>query len=139
MLINHNTMKRISFTLNCIWIWMWLHSSLKKPQSTLVRPHNTCTSQRRKQSDVGVPKVLHVIHQDWHTRQKKYIWLLPTHGQVACSFGLSATSQQYFSLRTNQTPAISQQYFSLRTNQHPPSATSQTNRLKQVIDGEDSS
>jgi hypothetical protein len=46
-----------------------------------------------------------------------------------CSFGLSATSQQYFSLRTNQPPAISQQYFSLRTNQHQPTATSQTNRL----------
>jgi hypothetical protein len=45
-----------------------------------------------------------------------------------CSFGLSATSQQYFSLRTNQPPAISQKYFSLRTNQHQPSATSQTNR-----------
>jgi hypothetical protein len=26
----------------------------------------------------------------------------------ACSFGLSATSQHYFSLRTNQPPAISQ-------------------------------
>jgi hypothetical protein len=51
-------------------------------------------------------------------------WLLEP-----CSFGLSATSQQYFSLRTNQLPAISQQYFSLRTNQHQPSATSQTNRL----------
>jgi hypothetical protein len=48
---------------------------------------------------------------------------------AACSFGLSATSQQYFSLRTNQPPAASQQYFSLRTNQHQPSATSQTNRL----------
>jgi hypothetical protein len=46
-----------------------------------------------------------------------------------CSFGLSATSQQYFSLRTNQAPATSQQYFSLRTNQHQPSATSRTNRL----------
>jgi hypothetical protein len=46
-----------------------------------------------------------------------------------CSFGLSVTGQQYFSLRTNQPPAISQQYFSLRTNQHQPSATSQTNRL----------
>jgi hypothetical protein len=45
-----------------------------------------------------------------------------------CSFGLSATSQQYFSLRTNQPPATSQQYFSLRTNQHQPSATSQTNK-----------
>jgi hypothetical protein len=45
-----------------------------------------------------------------------------------CSLGLSATSQQYFSLTTNQSPATSQQYFSLRTNQHQPSATSQTNR-----------
>jgi hypothetical protein len=48
---------------------------------------------------------------------------------AACSFGLSATSQQYFSLGTNQPPATSQQYFSLRTNQHQPLATSQTNRL----------
>jgi hypothetical protein len=47
-----------------------------------------------------------------------------------CSFGLSATSQQYFSLRTNQPSATSQQYFSLRTNQHQPSTTNQTNRLK---------
>jgi hypothetical protein len=39
-----------------------------------------------------------------------------------CSFGLSATNQQYFSLRTNQPPGISQQYFSLRTNQHQPPA-----------------
>jgi hypothetical protein len=43
----------------------------------------------------------------------------------ACSFDLSATSQEYFSLRTNQPPATSQQYFSLRTNQHQPSATIQ--------------
>jgi hypothetical protein len=42
-----------------------------------------------------------------------------------CSFGLSATSQQYFSLRINQPSPTSQQYFSLRTNQHQPSATSQ--------------
>jgi hypothetical protein len=40
----------------------------------------------------------------------------------ACSLGLSATSQQYFFLRTNQPPTTSQQYFSLRTNQHQPSA-----------------
>jgi hypothetical protein len=45
------------------------------------------------------------------------------------SFGLSATSQQYFSLITNQPSTTSQQYFSLRTNQHQPSATGQTNRL----------
>jgi hypothetical protein len=35
-----------------------------------------------------------------------------------CSLALPATSQQYFSLRTNQLPTTSQQYFSLRTNQH---------------------
>jgi hypothetical protein len=46
-----------------------------------------------------------------------------------CSLGLSATSQQYFSLTTNQPPATSQQYSSLRTNQHQSSATSQPNRL----------
>jgi hypothetical protein len=38
------------------------------------------------------------------------------------SFGLSATSQQYFSLTTNQPPATRQHYFSLRTNQHQPPA-----------------
>jgi hypothetical protein len=40
-----------------------------------------------------------------------------------CSLGLSATSQQYFSLRTNQPQATSQQYFSLRktsTSHQPP-------------------
>jgi hypothetical protein len=42
---------------------------------------------------------------------------------------LLVTSQQYFSLRTNQPLATSQQYSSLRTNQHQPSATSQPNRL----------
>jgi hypothetical protein len=52
----------------------------------------------------------------------------PREGAAPSSFGLSATSQQYFSLTTNQLPAISQQYSSLRTNQYQPSATSQTNR-----------
>jgi hypothetical protein len=37
-----------------------------------------------------------------------------------CSFGLSPTSQQYFSLRTNKPPATNQQYFFLRPNQHQP-------------------
>jgi hypothetical protein len=52
---------------------------------------------------------------------------------TACLLGLSATSQQYFYLTTNQPPATSQQYFSLRTNQHQPPATSQTNRLQVVM------
>jgi hypothetical protein len=46
-----------------------------------------------------------------------------------CSLGLSATSQQYFSLRTYQPPTTSQQYSTLTTNQHQPSATSQPNML----------
>jgi hypothetical protein len=49
--------------------------------------------------------------------------------RLPCSLGLSAISQQYFSLRTNQPPTTSQQYSSLRTNQHQPPATSQPNRL----------
>jgi uncharacterized lipoprotein YmbA len=53
--------------------------------------------------------------------------------QTPCSFGLSATCQHYFSLKTNQPSATSQQYFSLRTNQQQPSATSQPNRLKLKI------
>jgi hypothetical protein len=52
------------------------------------------------------------------------IWLVKTPG-----FGLWATSQQYFSLTTNQPPATNQQCSSLRTNQHQSSATSQSNRL----------
>jgi hypothetical protein len=44
-------------------------------------------------------------------------------------FGLSTTRQQYFSLRTNQSPVTRQQYFSLWTNQHHLPTTSQTNRL----------
>jgi hypothetical protein len=45
-------------------------------------------------------------------------------GKSHCLFGLSATSQQYFSLRTNQPLTTSQQYFSLKTNQHQPPAIS---------------
>jgi hypothetical protein len=58
----------------------------------------------------------------------RLIFESPVSAPAACSLALSATSQQYFSLRTNQPPTTSQQYFSLRTNQHQPSATSQTNR-----------
>jgi hypothetical protein len=48
-----------------------------------------------------------------------FVWLI----------SLSATSQQYFSLTTDQPPATNQQYSCLRTNQHQPSATSQPNML----------
>jgi hypothetical protein len=41
----------------------------------------------------------------------------PSHtGLSPCLLGLSATSQQYFSLRTKQSQVISQHYFSLKTN-----------------------
>jgi hypothetical protein len=59
--------------------------------------------------------------------------------EAPCSLGLSATSQQYFSLRTNQPAATSQRYFSLRTNQHQPSATSHPNRLEDGTAAQDTS
>jgi hypothetical protein len=49
--------------------------------------------------------------------------LFCTFKNIVCSFDLSATSQQYFSLRTNQPPAISQQYFfseQISTSHQPP-------------------
>jgi hypothetical protein len=61
---------------------------------------------------------------------KKFWKNLFNHQHIPCSFGLSTTSQQYFSLRTNQPPTTSQQYFSLGTKQHQPSATRQRNKLK---------
>jgi hypothetical protein len=45
--------------------------------------------------------------------------------QTTYSFGLSATSQQYFSFRTNQPPTISQQYFS--HNKSAPAISHQPN------------
>jgi hypothetical protein len=72
---------------------------------------------------------LRKLHQLWHGAAAAATQKGPAAaaacrpiGPRPCSFGLSATSQQYFSLRTNQPPATSQQYFSLRTNQHQPSA-----------------
>jgi hypothetical protein len=48
----------------------------------------------------------------------------------ACSLGLSATSQQYFSLRTNQPPATSRNQPAVMFSQNKPApATSQPNRL----------
>jgi hypothetical protein len=81
---------------------------------------------------LGVSFVLKLLEQNKHTFNKK------EHGAnvskfvlgTPCSLGLSATSQQYFSLRTKQPPATSQQFSSLRRNQHQPSATSQPNRLE---------
>jgi hypothetical protein len=50
-----------------------------------------------------------------------------TYTYTACSLGFMAYQPPVSS--TFLSPATSQQYFSLRTNQHQPSATSQTNRL----------
>jgi hypothetical protein len=49
--------------------------------------------------------------------------VLPPHRLLNLRYSsveLSATSQQYFSRRRSQPPAINQQYFSIRTNQHQP-------------------
>jgi hypothetical protein len=59
--------------------------------------------------------------------------------KAACSLGLSATSQQYFSLITNQPPATSQQYFPLRTtstSHQPPAKRTGRLRLDVDIEGE---
>jgi hypothetical protein len=78
-----------------------------------------------------VSSQLHTMHDlfDMHVRLDRHNRFA---SKIACSLGLSATSQQYFSLRTNQPlqpAATSQQYSSLRTNQHQPSVTSQPNKL----------
>jgi hypothetical protein len=70
----------------------------------------------------------HVIMVGVFDMEQKTLWRC-----TACSLGLSATSQQYFSLGTNQPPTTSQQYSSLRTNQHQPSPTSQPNRLVIIV------
>jgi hypothetical protein len=54
---------------------------------------------------------------------ESFFRLITSERLTACSFGLSVTSQQYFSLRTNQPPAISQQYFlseQISTSHQPP-------------------
>jgi hypothetical protein len=71
-------------------------------------------------------------HNDFYFKKKEEAQRHDAGRHEPCSLGLSATSQQYFSLTTNQPPATSQQYSSLRTNQHQPSATSQPNRLMVV-------
>jgi hypothetical protein len=42
------------------------------------------------------------------------------HQPTACSLGLSATSQQYFSLRTNQPPATSRNQPAVLFSQNKP-------------------
>jgi hypothetical protein len=58
--------------------------------------------------------------------------------EAPCSYGLSATSQQYFSLRTNQPPAISQQYFfsqnkSAPVISHQPNEQAEEERDEDVV------
>jgi hypothetical protein len=60
-------------------------------------------------------------------------WLTAPHPQaraITCPVRLAYQPPANSTFLSEQTShATSQQYFSLRTNQHPPSATSQTNRL----------
>jgi hypothetical protein len=47
--------------------------------------------------------------------------------------GYQPTSQQYFSLGTNQPPATNQQYSPLGTNQHRPPATGRTSGTRGAV------
>jgi hypothetical protein len=46
--------------------------------------------------------------------------VISTDEETACSLGLSATSQQYFSLRTNQPPTISRNQPAVLFSQNKP-------------------
>jgi hypothetical protein len=81
-----------------------------------------------QQTSTGLPRLLPFLPLvAGPTRASLHVPGVHTRTPSPCLFGLSATSQQYFSLTTNQSSATSQQYFSLRTNQHQTSATGQTN------------
>jgi hypothetical protein len=95
--------------------------------------NTVCCDKPAERAVVLVDKACTEPHGDLRSFNMHGISPVPTSTNVpstSCSLGLSATSQQYFSLRTNQPPATSQQYFSLRTHQHQPLATSQTNMLQ---------
>jgi hypothetical protein len=94
---------------------------------TSTTPSRNCTT-----SDIVSRVGASARGKSWGTDMSNQVdvkFPVTSHSYSPCSLGLSATSQQHFSLTTNQPRATSQQYFSLRTNQHQPSATSQTNRL----------
>jgi hypothetical protein len=74
----------------------------------------------RVRGRTGHQELKSVTYLSGHALAAWYTW----ENVFPCSLGLSATSQQYFSLTTNQPPATNKQYFSLRTNQHQPSAIS---------------
>jgi hypothetical protein len=53
---------------------------------------------------------------------------------LACSLGLSATSQQYFSLRTNQPPATSHNQPTVLFSQNKPASAISHQPTKQAVD-----
>jgi hypothetical protein len=93
----------------------WSDASLRRAAAAAPPP--------RRRSDTSVAQGISLSRVDLPSNPCR------CQGCSLCSLGLSATSQQCFSLRPNQPLATSQQYFSLKTNQHHPSATSRTNRL----------
>jgi hypothetical protein len=57
------------------------------------------------------------------------------HLLVPCSLGLSATSQQYFSLRTNQPPATSRNQPAVLFSQNKPAPAISHQPTEQAVDG----
>jgi hypothetical protein len=53
--------------------------------------------------------------------------------EVPCSLGLSATSQQYFSLRTNQPPATSQNQPAVLFTQNKPAPAISHQTTEQAV------
>jgi hypothetical protein len=120
------------------WVWWalkpcWLFSTRKLVIYLIFSPLlPSCRSQQGLCDMPAIPVVpssCQPLKLGGHEYTSSSRAQLRCESSTPCSFGLSTTSHQYFSLRTNQPPATSQQFFYLRTNQHQPPATSQTNKL----------
>jgi hypothetical protein len=104
-----------------------LRSSMPRRQVRAADRPDRWTEKGRKPS--GQPGACPPEHRSPRGISGRLLTPCSYHPPASTRF-LSATRQQYFYLRTNQSSLTSQQCFSLRTNQHQSSATSQTNRLQ---------
>jgi hypothetical protein len=99
------------------------------------------TSHQQPVNSTFLSEQISTSHQPPTNRTGCWCWRV-THAvrrptTAPCSLALSATSQQYFSLRTNQPPTTSNQPALLFSQNKPAPATGQPNRLQQcrVVDG----
>jgi hypothetical protein len=74
------------------------------------------------------------IHKDGSHIHKDGSHLLPRSLNAACSLGLSATSQQYFSLGTNQPQATSRNQPAVLFSQNKPAPAMSHQPTKQAYD-----